>query len=134
MMAAGVMQTTNMVRVSSEEELARTVSIYVSQGFAVLAHSATSATLIKRKEINIVLLVVGLLLCTLPGLIYLAYYGLVEKDRLLEIRLVPIAGAPPAPAPSAPEQAKPGPGTGVAPPQLSPDGTHWWDGTQWQRL
>lgn len=80
------------------------------------------------------LLVVGLVLCTLPGLIYLGYFALVEKDRVLEIRLVPPAGPPPA-APPAPEvEAAPAPGAGVVPPQLSPDGTHWWDGTRWQRL
>lgn len=132
---AGVMQTSEMLRVSSQEELARTVSIYVSQGFGIYAQSPTSATLIKNKQLNVVALITGLLLCTIPGLIYLGYYSLILKDHVLEIRLVPAAEPPPTPALAGPPPDVPRtPGAGVVPPQLSPDGTHWWDGTQWKRL
>lgn len=70
----------------------------------------------KKKDFSILWLVIGLLLCLLPLLIYLIVYA-AESDKMVQIYL-----ANPATAPT------------VAPPaygQVSPDG-HWqWNGAQW---
>jgi hypothetical protein len=130
-------QASEVIQVSSQEELSRTTAIYVSQGFQVLVQSPTSVSLIKRKEFNIVYAVLGFLLCTIPLFIYLIYYAN-QKDRVVEIRFAHpspgITARPPEPTGSAVLEGRPPSGAGIVPPQLSPDGTHWWDGTQWRQV
>ncbi len=135
-MAGPMIGPSEIIQVSTTEELSRTVSMYLSQGFQIMAQAPNSVSLIKRKEFEVKWAVLGFLLCTIPLFIYLAYY-VSQSDRVVEVRLVslgPVATySPQAPSP-APADVTPPPGAGSAPPQLSSDGTHWWDGTQWRRV
>lgn len=74
-MAGYGIQASEVIQVSSQEELSRTMAIYVSQGFQIMVQSPTSVSLIKRKEFNTVYAVLGFLLCTIPLFIYLIYYA-----------------------------------------------------------
>lgn len=136
-MARELIQSFELIQVSSKEELSRTVASYLSQGFEMVTQEPASVHLIKRKRFKpeSVLL---LLLWIFPFFLYLAYYQYLEKDRLLEVRIAsagaiagslpPDLGRPPLP------EAEPTPGAGSVPPQVSSDGTHWWDGTRWHRV
>jgi len=81
------------------------VTGYIAKGFLVANRTPTSVTLVKRKQFSIVALVIGLILCVVPLLIYLVYY-LTLQDQLIEITLAQVG-------------------------QLSPD-AHWsWNGSSW---
>lgn len=128
------MEIPEVITVHSNEELRYTVSTYVDQGFEVIAQSPTSVTLIKRKQFQILYAVLALF-CIIPLLVYLFSYAN-QKEPVIEIRLVPsdaVGRLEHEPASPAPAQTAP-PGAGTVPPQLAPDGTHWWDGTQWHRV
>jgi len=104
-LAAVVQQVT----VSSPEQLEQMVSMYIARGFMVMNRSASAATVFKKKEFSVLWLVVGLILCVFPLLIYLIIYA-AQSDQMVEIRLV--------------HQSPAG--------QLSPDGRWRWDGAAWQ--
>lgn len=131
-MAGYGIQASEVIQVSSQEELSRTMAIYVSQGFQIMVQSPTSVSLIKRKEFNMVYAVLGFLLCTIPLFIYLIYYAN-QNDRVVEIRLTTSPRLP-EPTGTAALEGGTASGAGTVPPQLSPDGKHWWDGTQWRQV
>jgi hypothetical protein len=131
-----MLHPSEIIQVSSKEELSQKVSMYLSQGFQIMVQSPTSVSLIKRKEFEMKWAVLGFLLCTIPLFIYLIYYAN-QNDRVVEIRLVspgPVGTYTPESSSPASTEAAAAPGGSTAPPQLSPDGTHWWDGTQWHRV
>jgi len=97
----------NMIRWTAPDalQMESAVTGYIAQGFLVANRTTSSVTLVKRKQFSIVALVIGLILCVVPLLIYLVYY-LTQQDQLIEISLAQIG-------------------------QLSPDG-HWsWSGSAW---
>ena len=106
------------VPVSSEPQLEQVITSYIAQGFVVMSRSPTTATLFKKKEFSILWLVVGLVLCVFPLLIYLIIYAS-QSDQMVQVYLTDQASAPAAQVTSAVGQ-------------LSPDGRWRWDGTQWQ--
>jgi len=104
------------VAVFSDAQFDATVNSYIAQGFVVANRTPSAATMLKRKEFNILWAIIGFFLCLLPLLIYAIVYA-TQKDEMVEIRILD------------PQQA------GVAQPtavRLSPDGRFWWDGGAWQ--
>lgn len=75
-----------VVEVDSSQELETAVSSYVVQGYVLANKTATSATMIKKKEFSILWAVIGFLICILPLLIYLVIYA-TESDKVVEIRV-----------------------------------------------
>ena len=75
---------THRVMVSSPQEMERTITSYIAQGYAVVNKTQTAATMFKKKEFSILWAVVGLLLCVLPLLIYLIIYA-TRSDQMVEI-------------------------------------------------
>jgi hypothetical protein len=105
--------------VYSEAQLEQTVTSYIAQGYLLSNRTPTSATMFKRKEFSILWLVIGLILCVVPLLVYLIIYAN-ESDKMVQIYLADPATAPAlAPPPSG---------------QLSPDGRWQWNGAQWVPL
>jgi hypothetical protein len=96
------------ISVQSTEHLDQTIGSFIAQGFVVMSRTAAGATLFKKKEFSVLWLVVGLILCVFPLLIYLIIYA-TQSDQMVEIRVVPGNNAG----------------------QLSPDGRYRWDGTRW---
>jgi hypothetical protein len=97
----------NIIRWTAPDalQMESAVTGYIAQGFVVANRTPTSVTVVKRKQFSIVALVIGLILCVVPLLIYLVYY-LTLTDQLIEITLAQVG-------------------------QLSPDG-HWsWNGSTW---
>ena len=133
-------QITN-ITVSSEAQLESTITQYIAQGYTTMNRTPTSATMVKRKEFNILWAIVGFFLCIIPLLVYAVMYAN-ETDKMVQIDLVLPDAAPPgqsrtyrmsgdgawwwdghqwqSTSQSAPADA-----------QRSPDGTQWWDGTAW---
>jgi hypothetical protein len=112
------MAATRQVSVGSQEQMDQAVSGYIAQGFVVMNRAPAAVTMFKKKEFSILWLVIGLLLCVVPLLVYLVVYAL-QQDQMVEIRVAagPViagAGAVPIGAP------------------VSDDGRHWWDGRRWQ--
>jgi hypothetical protein len=94
----------------------QSITSFIAQGYVLSNRTPSSATLFKKKEFSILWLVIGLLLCLVPLIIYLIIYAS-ESDKMVQIYL-----ADPATAPAL-----------VQPPssQLSPDGRWRWDGFHW---
>jgi hypothetical protein len=102
--------------VYSEAQMAQAITSYIAQGYVLSNRTPTGATLFKKKEFSILWLVIGLILCLIPLIIYLIIYAS-ESDKMVQIYLADAATAPRlAPPPSG---------------QLSPDGRWRWDGLQW---
>lgn len=103
----------------SEAQLEQAITSYIAQGYMLSNRTPTSATMFKKKEFSILWLVIGLILCVVPLLVYLIIYAN-ESDKMVQIYLADPATAP-----------------GLAPPaygQLSPDGRWQWNGAQWVPL
>jgi hypothetical protein len=123
--------------VQGELQLTETINAYVMQGYSVVSRDATSVTMRKPKEFNVIWAVVGFFLCLLPLLVYLVVYAM-QQDQVVFIRLAASPGLPQL----SPDRRYWWDGTGwqdctqAAPPgaQRTPDGTMWWDGTEWRRL
>jgi hypothetical protein len=75
-----------IVEVDSPEAMETTISSFVVQGYLLANKNASSATMIKKKEFNIVWAVIGFALCIIPLLIYCISYSN-ESDKVVEIRL-----------------------------------------------
>lgn len=123
------MATASMaLQVNTPQEMESMIQGYIAQGFNIANRTPTGVTLIKRKEFSILWLVIGLILCVVPLLIYLIIYAS-QSDQMVTITL---AGAQPATgygtqAIASPAVAASNPGY-----QLSPDGQYFWDGQQWR--
>ena len=122
----------SVITVSSAEELQQRTLTYIAQGYTVVTQTPTAVVLIKKKEINWLWVALGMW-CIVPLIVYMIKYSR-QTDSVVEIRIV----AQPAGQHGA--GAVPGAmGSALAPPedpsrpQLSSDGTMWWDGTQWIR-
>jgi hypothetical protein len=112
-----------VVPVSSAEQLEQAVMSYVAQGYQPTVRTQTTALLIKKKELNLVWILVGALLCFIPLIIELVRYANAD-DQVIEVRVV-------SPGEAAAQSSRTIEIDGVSR-QLSPDGQYWWDGSQWQ--
>jgi len=103
------------IPVYSEAQLEQTITTYIAQGYVLSNRTATSATMFKKKEFSILWLVIGLLLCLIPLIIYLFIYA-AESDKMVRIYLADSASAP---------------SVSSAVGQISADGRWRWDGSRW---
>lgn len=78
-----------MVSVGSSAELQGTITRYISQGYTVASQTPESATLLRKKQIKMGLMILLLLLCIAPGIIYLIYAGLFAKGDVVMISVQP---------------------------------------------
>jgi hypothetical protein len=109
------MAAVSTVSVYSEAQMEQVITSYIAQGYIVSNRTPTSATLFKKKEFSILWLVIGLLLCLIPLIIYLFIYA-AESDKMVQIFLADSTSAP---------------GVTTAVGQMSADGRWRWDGSQW---
>jgi hypothetical protein len=63
------------VKVASKSELRQEVANYISQGYVVSSQNDEMATLEFRVRYNMPLLILLLLLCIIPGLVYIFMVG-----------------------------------------------------------
>lgn len=121
------------IDVTEPEQMQMEITRLVSAGFTVANQNNRSVTLVKRKQFSIPILIIGFLLCVIPLLIYLVVYAM-QKDEIVEIRLIDKPAATPYRAsdhvPVDGENTVSVEGAPVI--QVSPDGSEWWDGTEWQ--
>lgn len=109
------MAAVSNVPVYSEAQMQQVITSYIAQGYVVSNRTPTSATLFKKKEFSILWMVVGLLLCVVPLIVYLFIYA-AQSDQMVQVYLSDPASSP---------------GVTSASGQLSPDGRWRWDGSQW---
>jgi len=102
------------VAVGDPRELEMTIANYSAAGFLLVTKTETSALLRKPKQFNVLLAVLGALLCLVGLIVYVIVYAM-QEDEVVEVRLVDRQAA-----------------LEGAPFTLSPDGRWWWDGQQWQ--
>ena len=81
-----------VITVAGTAELDALVAAHAARGYEVVARTPGSATLVKRKRFSLFWVVVGLLLCLVPLVLYLVVYAM-ESDRV--VRVV-VAGSPEA--------------------------------------
>ena len=116
------------VPVASKDEMQSTMTSYVAQGYTVQVQTDRSITMIKKKELNMVWLIVGILLCFIPLIIELIRYSQAE-DQVVEIKLQ-----------ASPEVKLEAPGAEARIPSqtdapvVSEDGKSYWDGEKWQPM
>ena len=119
--------------------LRQAIDSYIAQGYAVGTQDTSSATMVKKKEFQVLWAVIGFFLCLLPLLIYCIVYA-TQSDEV--VRVVVGGGATQLQVSadgnwwwSATAQRW----VGVLeqlPPQtpISDDRQWWWDGAPWRRL
>ena len=76
--------------VGDPEQLQRTVQNLVTRGGVVQGQTDTEVSLYIKKKINVPVLVVGLVLCLVPGLAYLAWYLTADQNQQVTVKV----GAP----------------------------------------
>ncbi len=106
--------------VPSPEHMEQTITGYIGQGFTVQTRTVDSATLFKKKEFSTLWLVIGLLLCLIPLIVYLFVYA-GQRDQMIVVRVV-TAGELTGVMSGLPAQQDI---------SWSPDRKMWWDGTKW---
>jgi hypothetical protein len=128
-MASNVRQ----INVTEPEQMQLEITRLVSEGYTVANQGNRSATLVKRKQFSIPILIIGFFLCVIPLVIYLIMYS-IQKDQVVEIRLIDKPESQPYRASD--HIALDGEAARVpidAPIiQVSPDGQQWWDGAEWR--
>jgi hypothetical protein len=77
--------------VGDSDQLEATVQTLMAQGGVVQNLTDTEITLYLKKKINVVVLVVGLILCLVPGLAYLVWYTTSDQNQLITVKI----GSPP---------------------------------------
>lgn len=78
---------TETVWVNTFDEFRVTIDRYLAEGGVVREQEPGATTVFVNKKINVPVLVVGLLLCLVPGLAYLAWYVFADKDQLVTVRM-----------------------------------------------
>lgn len=73
--------------VGDPDQLQRTVQNLVSRGGVVQAQSDTEVSLFIKKKLNVPVLVVGLVLCLVPGLAYLAWYLTADQNQQMTVKV-----------------------------------------------
>ena len=90
------------------------IANYSASGFLLVSKTDTTALLRKPKQFNVLLALLGALLCLVGFVVYVIYFA-AQQDEVVEIRLVDRQAA-----------------LEGEPYTLSPDGNFWWDGQRWQ--
>jgi hypothetical protein len=72
------------LKVDTTAAMEASITSYISDGYVVVNKTATSATLIKRKQFSTLWAVIGFLVCVVPLLVYLIVYAS-QKDKVIEI-------------------------------------------------
>ena len=90
------------------------IADYSARGFLLVSKTEASALLRKPKQFNVLLAILGAVLCLVGLLVYVIFYA-TQQDEVVEVRLVDRQAA-----------------LEGAPFTLSPDGNWWWDGQRWQ--
>ena len=75
-----------IIEVGSPQEMETAISSYVVQGFSLANKTPSSATMIKKKEFNVIWAIIGFFVCLLPLIIYLIVYAS-DSDKMIEIRI-----------------------------------------------
>lgn len=73
-----------VVTVAGEAELEALIAAHAARGYELVARTPGSATLVKRKRFSLFWLVVGLILCVVPLVAYLALYA-IQSDQVVRI-------------------------------------------------
>jgi hypothetical protein len=73
--------------VGDPEQLQRTVQNLVTRGGVVQGQSDTEVSLSIKKKINVPVLVVGLILCLVPGLAYLIWYLTADQNQQVTVKV-----------------------------------------------
>jgi hypothetical protein len=83
------MATTNeeTIYVHNHDELQSTVQNLVARGGVVQSQTDTEVTLYIKKKMNVVVLVIGLILCIVPGLAYLIWYLTADQNQLVHVSI-----------------------------------------------
>ena len=130
--------------VYSPQAMHEAVTGLIAMGFHVAAQTPTETTMLKRKEFSMLWLVIGVVLCVIPLLIYLIVYA-GERDSMIILRLQdrPV-GSSPMPRPEyltwsedrrvwwdGERWIDPAISFPASAP-LSEDGLQWWDGQAWR--
>jgi hypothetical protein len=121
------MAVPHVIPAANPQQLDQLILSYVAQGYKLEMQTDTRALLIKKRELNIVWVLVGLFLCFIPLVIELVRYYK-DEDLIVELRLTPVDGSGASEPPLPPGKVQ------GDEPHLSADGTQWWDGTQWHRV
>lgn len=75
-----------VIEVHSPAEVDSAISAWVVQGYVLANRTATSATMVKKKEFSALWAVIGFLICVIPLLIYIIVYA-ADSDKVVEIRV-----------------------------------------------
>jgi hypothetical protein len=73
--------------VSDQAQLQATVQTLVSQGGVVQGQSETDVQVYLKKKLNIVVVIVGLILCLVPGIAYLIWYSTADQNQQISVRI-----------------------------------------------
>ncbi|MEZ5142526.1 MAG: hypothetical protein R2726_08425 [Acidimicrobiales bacterium] len=73
--------------VNNHAELESTVQRLVAQGGVVQNQTEDSVDLYLKKKMNVVVLVVGLILCLVPGLAYLIWYSTADQNQAITVKV-----------------------------------------------
>jgi hypothetical protein len=77
--------------VADEAQLHATVQSLLARGGMVQAQNPAAVTVYLPKKLNMAVLVLGLLLCIVPGLVYLLWYAAADTDQQITVYI----GRPP---------------------------------------
>ena len=73
--------------VTSQEQLDSTVQTLLGQGGQVQGQADGEVHIYLKKKMNIVVLVVGLILCLVPGLVYLLWYTTSDQNQQITVKI-----------------------------------------------
>lgn len=73
--------------VTDAAQLQNTVQQLIARGGVVQQQSDTEVTLFIKKKINIVVLIVGLLLCLVPGIAYAVWYATADQSQQMTVKI-----------------------------------------------
>ena len=73
--------------VSSPDQLNATVQTYIGQGGQVQNQAEGEVVVFLKKKMNVAVLIVGLLLCVVPGLAYLIWYSSADQSQQITVKI-----------------------------------------------
>jgi hypothetical protein len=73
--------------VSDQAQLQATVQTLVSQGGVVQMQDESQVQVFLKKKMNIIVLIVGLVLCIVPGLAYLLWYSTADQSQQITVKI-----------------------------------------------